>query len=77
MLSSGLSGGHCYGGPLGSERLALSGSATVLWVPLESVGGLGGMEDSPGRRVLYRALGSSLLMGGSQSPALGIRGSQS
>ena len=43
---------------------------------LEGVGGCGAMEFSPGRRVLHGALRCSLLVGGSQSPALGIRGSQ-
>ena len=35
------------------------------------------MEVSPARRVQHRAMGSSFLVGGSQSPALGTPGPQS
>ena len=41
-------------------RLREGGSVRLwdrVWVSLEGVGGLGGMEDSPGRRVLHRAWG--------------------
>lgn len=38
---------------------------------------LGGMEVSLARMVLNSTMGSSFLVGGSQSPALGIQGPQS
>lgn len=38
---------------------------------------LGGMEDSVARSILHRIIWSSFIVGGSQSPALGIQGPQS